>query len=283
VFGFLNINKPSGMTSHDVIGVLRKITGVKQIGHGGTLDPLACGVLPVAIGKASRLLEYLDDDKAYIAEFEFGKISDTYDIEGNVENYSDKKVSRQDIVGNLKNFEGKIEQIPPAHSAVHYKGKRLYELARNGEIPDDIPKRTIEITGIKLIEFDEARSKAKIYIECSKGTYVRSIINDLGMMLGSGAVMTGLARTKSGKFTIESSVPLENIKNIENVEKNLINPLEVLPFSCYNLSDAEYEKIKHGQIISCKNTDGIYVLAYNSKIVAVAQVSINFLKVKKVF
>lgn len=168
MFGFLNIYKPKGITSHDVVGVLRKITKIRQIGHTGTLDPMAEGVLPVAISKASRLIEYLVEDKGYIAEVTFGKISDTYDIEGKIEDFSDKKVTSDEINEKLRSFSGEIEQIPPAFSAVHYKGKRLYELARNGEIPDDIPKRKVFIAKSELVDFDESRQIGKIAIECSK-------------------------------------------------------------------------------------------------------------------
>lgn len=283
MFGFLNVNKPIGITSHDVIYALRKITKIKQIGHTGTLDPLACGVLPIAIGKASRLIEYLEEDKAYIAQIDFGKISDTYDTEGVVEFFSDKKIKKEDIAEKLSFFSGEIEQIPPAFSAVHYKGKRLYELARSGNIPDDIPKRKVVIDCAELIEFDEITQTAKIKIACSRGTYIRTIVNDLGMMLETGAVMSGLVRTKSGKFLLENSIRLEDLKSIEEVKSNLINPLDVLPFNCYNLTEVEYEKINHGQGLCANNPEGMTVLIYDSKIAAIALQSENQLKVKKVF
>ncbi|MCD7780608.1 MAG: tRNA pseudouridine(55) synthase TruB, partial [Candidatus Gastranaerophilales bacterium] len=143
MFGFLNINKPSGITSHKVISVLRKITGIKQIGHSGTLDPLACGVLPVAIGKASKLIDYLPSDKSYQAGLYLGMKSDTYDIEGNIEKTGFRKISKDEIINVLNHYRGTVKQIPPAYSAVHYNGKRLYELAREGKIPDDIPSRDI--------------------------------------------------------------------------------------------------------------------------------------------
>lgn len=271
------------MTSHDVISVLRRITKIKQIGHTGTLDPMAQGVLPVAISKASRLIEYLHEDKGYIAELQFGIISDTYDMEGKIEKFSEKKLSEVAIIDALKSFEGEIEQIPPAYSAVHYNGKRLYELARSGNIPDDIPKRNVFISEIKLLSFDETTQKAQIRIDCSKGTYIRSIVNDLGMILETGAVMTALERTKSGFFAIDSAVHLDDIKTIEDVEANLIDPLEVLGLNCYNLSEVEYVKIKHGQTLTTENEDGLTILVYDSKIAAIAEQTGNLLKVKKVF
>lgn len=283
MFGFLNINKPKGKTSHDVVSALRKITKIRQIGHTGTLDPMAEGVLPVAIGKASRLIEYLDEDKAYIAELQFGKISDSYDTDGNVEFYSDKKVIESELRENLKNFRGEIEQIPPAFSAVHYKGQRLYELARKGIIPDDIPKRTVTINKIELVDFDKDSQIAKIEIACSKGTYIRSIINDLGMMLASGAVMSGLVRTKAGLFELKDSVRLADLADDSVVLEKLINPLDVLNYNCYNLSIVEFEKIKNGQCLFCENPQGITILTYDSQIAAIGEQDGKILKVKKVF
>lgn len=287
MMGFVNIDKPKGKTSHDVVAILRRLLKIKQIGHTGTLDPMATGVLPVAIGKASRLIEYLKEDKAYIAELEFGKISDTYDIEGNVEKYSDVKVSKNQVIDALKNFDGEIEQVPPAHSAVHYKGKRLYELARQGIIPDDIPKRKVYIQKAVLLEFDEENQLAKIEIECSKGTYIRSIVNDLGMMLGCGAVMTGLIRIKSGLFTIKDSVNLTENTTPENIASSLINPLDILDFKQKELSDTEAEKIKNGQaLVTNEYCDGEFVcLKKNNILRAIAQKddSKNLLITKKVF
>ena len=273
MFGFININKPGGMTSHDVVSKLRKISKIKQIGHTGTLDPMATGVLPVAIGKASRLIEFLTEDKGYIAKLQFGKISDTYDIEGAVENYSDKKVTQQQVQAGLQKFRGKIEQIPPASSAVHYKGKRLYELARQGQIPEDIPSRTVFINVLELLEFNEEEQTALLKIECSKGTYIRSIINDLGMELGCGAVMTELKRTKSGLFTIDNAIALDMLTDREDVEKYLINPVEVLSYKCYELTEFEYQKIIHGQSLLTKQfDDNEYVLlVFDNNLCAISQ------------
>lgn len=261
------------MTSHDVVSKLRKISKIKQIGHTGTLDPMATGVLPVAIGKASRLIEFLTEDKGYIAKLQFGKISDTYDIEGAVENYSDKKVTQQQVQAGLQKFSGKIEQIPPVYSAVHYKGKRLYELARQGQIPEDIPSRTVFINELKLLEFKEEEQTALLKIECSKGTYIRSIINDLGMELGCGAVMTELKRTKSGLFTIDNAIALDMLTDREDVEKYLINPVEVLSYKCYELTEFEYQKIIHGQSLLTKQfDDNEYVLlVFDNNLCAISQ------------
>ena len=283
MFGFLNINKPKGMTSHDVVAMLRRALKIKQIGHTGTLDPMATGVLPVAIGKASRLIEYLQENKGYIADVQFGKVSDTFDTEGAVKDYSNKKAAKE----ALNNFRGKIEQIPPAHSAVHYKGKRLYELARQGIIPDDIPKRTVFVTKLELVEFDEESQSAKLEIHCSKGTYIRSIINDLGLTIGTGAVMSGLVRTKSGLFELENAISPDCITDKAEAEKYLINPVEVLSYKCYELTEIEYKKIQHGQSIATDDfEDNEYVcLTFNNELCAISQKqeNSNILVTKKVF
>ncbi len=271
LFGFLNINKPKGMTSHDVVSKLRRVCKIKQIGHSGTLDPLATGVLPVAVGKASRLLEYLDEDKSYIAEVTFGCVSDTYDTEGKVKKISDVKISEDLVKTALKNFEGETEQTPPAFSAVHYNGKRLYELAREGIVPDNIPKRKIFVSKINLLDFDYDSQTAKIEIDCSKGTYIRSIVNDLGAGLQTGAVMSGLVRTKSGQFSIEDSVPLDALLDSSDAEKYLINPIDVLSYKCHELSEFELQKIRHGQYLSESSYDDKekVILVYKGQLCAV--------------
>ncbi len=285
LFGFLNIYKPQGLTSHDVVARLRKVLKIKQIGHTGTLDPLAQGVLPVAAGKASRLIEYLDEGKAYIAEICFGKISDTYDTEGTVVDFSDKKVCADELREALLKFKGEIEQTPPAYSAVHYNGKRLYELAREGIIPENIPKRKVVIEEIDLLDFDEKNQTAKINVVCSKGTYIRSIVHDIGQGLGCGAVMSGLLRTKSGRFDIKTAVKLEDITDLQTAQKYLQNPVEILPFGKYNLSEAEFARVKHGNALITKSfkENEFVSLIYNTELVAIAQKKDAQLTVKKVF
>ena len=145
MFGFLNVYKPKGMTSHDVVSVLRRTTKIKQIGHTGTLDPFAEGVLPICIGKATKLIEYLKDDKAYIGTIKLGKATDTYDIEGKVLKTSDKKVTLSEIESSLLNFRGEIMQTPPIYSAIKINGKKLYELARKGENVKIQPRKIMKI------------------------------------------------------------------------------------------------------------------------------------------
>ena len=285
MFGFLNVIKPSGITSHDVVARLRKVLKIKQIGHSGTLDPLADGVLPIAVGKATRLLEFLPDDKSYRATLMLGYTSASYDVESELEKVSDKKISELEFLAVLPKFRGEITQIPPAFSAVHYNGKRLYELAREGIIPDDIPKRNVFIQKLELIDFDFVKQTAVLDISCSKGTYIRSIINDVGQELSVGAVMSNLTRTAAGNFAISQAVELDKITTADEAQKCLINPLEVLSYKQNLLSDEELAKVKNGSAI--ENTgfeDGLNVsLVYNESLVAVAKVCGKLIKVSKVF
>ena len=283
LFGFLNIYKPVGMTSHDVVAVLRRITKIKQIGHTGTLDPFAQGVLPVCIGKATRLIEYLPDDKEYIATVQFGSATTTYDVEGEVTFTSDKKISATDI--DLKPFEGEIEQFPPIYSAIKVYGKKLYEYAREGK-EVEIKPRNVTIEKIELKNFNEQTQQAEILIKCSKGTYIRSIAHDLGQNLGVGAHLIKLVRTQAGKFRVENSVQLDGI----NVKENLINPLRMFDLPILGVNDDELERIRHGVSIETPqnstvltSNDRFVVLEYNDYVVAIGMINGKTIKAKKVF
>ena len=284
-FGFVNIYKPVGMTSHDVVGYLRRVTKIKQIGHTGTLDPFAEGVLPIAIGKATRLIEYLNDDKAYIGRFCFGKSTDTYDIEGEVVNVFNKKISENDLSEKLPLFSGNIEQYPPIYSAKKINGKKMYELARSGIKDIEIKPCQVNIYKINLLEFNEQEQWADIYVECSKGTYIRSLANDLGKALNNGCYLSKLKRVQAGKFFVENCVMLDNLKNIENAEKVLLNPIDYLALPKQELNDIEYERISHGMIIYNRinaNIDDITLLTKNNQLIAISQATQDGLKPKKV-
>ena len=280
LFGFLNIYKPVGMTSHDVVAVMRKKTGIKQIGHTGTLDPFAEGVLPICIGKATRLIEYLSDDKEYLATIQFGCATTTYDIEGETIFTSDKKIADKDVEEALKAFFGEIEQYPPIYSAIKVKGKKLYEYARKGE-EVEIKPRKVFIENIELKAFDAKLQQAQILIKCSKGTYIRSIANDLGKNLEVGAHLINLVRTQAGKFRVENSIKLEDI----NIEKDIINPIKMLGLPVINVDDCDLEKIKNGILLNKKtNYTNFVILVYNNDtICAVGQVDSGNIKLKKVF
>lgn len=292
IFGFLNVYKPTGMTSHDVVGILRKITKIKQIGHTGTLDPFAQGVLPIAIGKATRLIEFLDDDKEYLAEITFGKSTDTYDCEGEAifTAGSAVKIAQDQIDEGLKSFEGEIMQTPPIYSAIKVKGKKLYEYARKGE-EVKIEPRKVFIEKIELKNFDVVNQKAEaqkaqILIKCSKGTYIRSIAHDLGQKLGCGAHLSELIRTQAGKFFVQDAIGLDEIKTIEDVEKNLVKPLEMLNLPKIEISEDEHKKIMQGQFLKNKNNlqnNNFIILIYNNNIDAIAQINEDKIQTKKVF
>lgn len=284
LFGFLNIYKPKGLTSHDVVARLRKITKVRQIGHTGTLDPFATGVLPICIGKATRLIEYLDDDKEYLATVQFGKNTATYDLEGEITATFDKKVTEEDVKNALKAFEGEISQIPPIYSAIKVNGKKLYDYARQGQ-DIEIKPRKVTISKIELKEFDKTSQSAKITVACSKGTYIRSIAYDLGAKLGCGGYLTALERTKAGKFQVNTAIKLEDLTEVSQIVENLINPLDMLNIPIHNLSENERERVSHGMSIC--NSDfpdsDIVILSYGGRIYAIGKVEQNKILVKKVF
>jgi len=286
MFGFLNVYKPTGMTSHDVVAILRRVTKIKQIGHTGTLDPFAEGVLPICIRKATRLIEYLDDEKEYLAEITFGKSTDTYDLDGQTTCEYDKKVTLDEVTNGLKAFEGEISQTPPIYSALKINGKKLYEYARKGE-EVKIEPRKVTIEKIELKEFNEENQIANVLIKCSKGTYIRSIAHDLGQNLKVGGYLTKLVRTQAGKFFVAEATDLEEIKTIDDVEKNLINPLEMIDFEQIVINDDEYKKILNGMAIENKsdkiNDNNFVILIYNNEISAIAQANGRHIKVKKVF
>ena len=281
LFGFLNIYKPVGMTSHDVVSVLRRVTKIKQIGHTGTLDPFAEGVLPICIGKATRLIEYLQDDKEYLATVQFGAATNTFDLDGEKVFTSDKKVSRDDIKEGLKSFEGEILQFPPIFSAIKVKGKKLYEYARKGEEVEIQPRKVV-IENIELKNFDEELQQAQILLKCSKGTYIRSIANDLGKNLGCGGYLIKLIRTQAGKFRVENSVQLDGI----DVENNLINPLDILNLPKIAVDNDDLARIKNGMPIykTCDKIGNFVSLIYNDvEICAVGIADGEKIKLKKVF
>lgn len=217
--GILNIYKPSGMTSHDVIYKLRKILGIKKLGHTGTLDPLATGVLPICIGKATRVCEYLDADfKKYRCTMVLGIETDTQDVTGEILRTADTSDIRpEDVYKAFEGFRGWIDQKPPMYSAVRVKGRRLYEYARAGE-EVEVKTRKIFIRSLEIeaIDFahDSNSKKVTFTVECSKGTYIRTICQDAGAALGCGASLESLERLASGRFTVEDAVTLDELRAV---------------------------------------------------------------------
>lgn len=282
MFGFLNVYKPKGKTSHDVVAVLRRVTGVKQIGHTGTLDPFAEGVLPVCIGKATRLIEYLNDDKAYRGVVQLGSSTTTYDTEGEIVKTSDKIPAAEEIEEGLKAFRGETEQFPPIYSAIKVRGKKLYEYARSGK-KVDIEPRIVNISKLEILNYNPESRQLELLIECSKGTYIRSIANDLGEKLGCYGHLIKLVRTKAGRFEIENSVRLENLQSAAEAEKNLINPLDYLDCQKYEINEREKTLVSNGMEISVSINDGITALTNDNTIVSVGSVNNKTYKPSKVF
>lgn len=226
--GIICVNKPSGFTSFDVIAKLRGILRIKRLGHGGTLDPMATGVLPVFVGSATKACDIMPDtDKSYIADFRLGVTTDTQDITGKTLTISDKPVSFEELEAVLPEFTGNIMQLPPMYSAVQVGGKRLYDLARQGVEIERTP-REIEVTALKLLRYDETMREGELKINCGKGTYIRTIIHDIGEKLGCGGIMTALVRTSSGGFTLNDCYTLEEIQKARDEERleSLILPIE---------------------------------------------------------
>jgi len=226
--GFLIVDKPSGRTSFSVVSLVRRLTGVRRVGHVGTLDPLATGVLPVAIGSATRLIEYMDDDaKTYVATVRFGATTDTYDAEGDVVARADASgLTARAVESALSSFVGEIEQAPPAFSAIKVAGKPLYRYAREGA-GVAIEVRRVRIDAARLCSFDAAAEQATIEVECGRGTYIRSLAHDLGKALGCGAHLAALRRTRSGGFGIADAW---NVAAIESAAREGV--LDELLLAC---------------------------------------------------
>lgn len=212
--GIININKPLGITSHDVVGRLRRILGIKKIGHTGTLDPDASGVLPMCIGRATKTADMLTaQDKQYIAEVTLGSATTTLDASGEVTETANVNVTEEDILDAVLGFIGDVVQIPPMFSAIKVDGKRLYELAREG-IEVERKPRTVKIDSIEILETDIANKKFSMKVDCSKGTYIRTLCDDIGRSLGCFAHMSGLVRTRSGRFDIKDSYTLSEVEQM---------------------------------------------------------------------
>ena len=216
--GILNINKPEGWTSQDVVAKLRGRLHIRRVGHTGTLDPMATGVLPVCFGKATRIIEYYDDDfKTYEAEMKLGMVTDTLDITGTVLETKPVDVSEEDVIQAIDSFRGWITQIPPKYSALKVNGKPLYKYAREG-VEVEIKSRKIYVADIQAMEVNLGENRILFRVTCSKGTYIRTICDDIGKKLGCGGTMTALQRTQSGCFRVEDARTLPEILEMTDEE-----------------------------------------------------------------
>ena len=250
--GIICVNKPQDFTSFDVTAVMRRAAGTRKIGHGGTLDPMATGVLPVFIGRAAKAADLNPaQDKSYRAGFKLGLTTDTEDIWGTVQSENDAPADIDAVTGAVGEMRGEIMQTPSMYSAVKIGGKKLYELARQG-VEIERPARAVTVYRAQLVSYDENTREGVLDIACSKGTYIRTIISDIGKRLGTGAVMTSIVRTSSGGFTLDDCEELEALRNMTPVElEKIIIPTERI-FARYDevvLDDKQKRLFLNGAVL----------------------------------
>ena len=257
--GILIVDKPEGWTSQDVVSKLRGAFHERRAGHGGTLDPMATGVLPLFFGRATRGVEFFEHaEKAYVAKLLLGTVTDTQDVTGNVLSQQECAVCKEELEAILPRFVGQQSQIPPMYSAIKVGGKKLYELARKGQEVERKP-REITIFELKLQSFEG--NTAEIYVHCSKGTYVRTLCHDIGAALGCGGCMAALRRVQAGEYTQEQSYTMEEILSCEAPEKLLL-PVEslFLKFEPMTLTQPQEKCVRNGAAFTCTGKEGRYRL-----------------------
>ena len=278
--GIIVVNKPKGITSFDVIRKLKKILKTKKIGHTGTLDPLATGVMLVCVGRATKLASDLEaKDKIYIADFDIGYATDTYDIEGKKIAENIIEVSKENLEQSLKKFIGDIKQVPPMYSAIKIDGNKLYHLARKG-IEVERPERDVTIEYINLLDFKD--NKAKIETKVSKGCYIRSLIYDIGQDLGTYATMTALQRKQVGDYSLENSYSLEQIEEmIFNNDFNFLKTIEeIFSYDKYSLqTEKELTLYKNGNTVKIKENleNKKYRIYFQDEFIGLANIENNSL------
>lgn len=276
--GLILINKQKGFTSHDVVNVIRKKLNTKKVGHTGTLDPNATGVLPILIGKGTKISKYLmEHDKTYIATLKLGEKTDTGDSEGQVieEKSIPKDLRKEDINDVLQNFFGKQKQVPPMYSAIKINGKKLYEYAREGK-EVKLEAREIEIYKIELLEYQN--NKIKFEVECSKGTYIRTLCENIAKKLGTVGYMEELQRTKVNNFRIEDSILLDDI-TLENAEKNMIKIEEVFKEKeTIELDNKKLGLFLNGVKLTYNLPNSIYRIYNNEQFIGIGVIENKLLK-----
>lgn len=279
MIGFINVYKPSNITSNAVVQKIKKQFNIKKIGHMGTLDPLACGLLPIAVGKATRLFDYfLQKKKIYNVIFDFGYETDTLDITGQVINATNVIPNEIELINAVNLMIGKQLQMPPKYSAKNINGKRAYDLARNG-INFELKPNEIEIFEFDLIE-KISETKYKFKIVCSSGTYIRAIGRDLAKYLNTFATMSFLERVEMGYFDIENSIKLDDLLQLESIDDVLISALKVFShFDSINIDDATYKDLVDGKVVERTGIKNNTFVINNSIIVGVATPRENQLKI----
>lgn len=280
--GIINVYKPVGMTSHDVVNKIRRIVGTKKVGHTGTLDPDAEGVLPICINRGTKVADMLTvSDKRYTAEFKLGIMTDTLDIGGTVLEERDVNVTKQQIIDAIKRFVGVIEQVPPMYSAIKVGGRKLCDLARKG-IEVERKSRTVEIYKINILDVKE--ESFTIDVKCSKGTYIRTLGSDIGEMLGCGAVMTKLIRTQSSIFKAEDAVKLENLTP-ENYCNYVTLAVDLFDAEKITVDEGVLSKVLNGNAIPYNGVEGNYYKLYdnNDRLLCLSKMEDGMLKVEIMF
>lgn len=278
--GIIVVNKPKGCTSHDIVYKVKKITNSK-VGHTGTLDPMATGVLPLLIGKGTLCSKYLiNHDKIYQAKIQLGQKTDTADAEGEVvEEQEVGNLSEVGIKQILNTFIGKQEQMPPMYSAIKVNGKKLYEYARKGQTVE-IQPRQIEIYDIKLMELNKENNQLQFQVSCSKGTYIRSLCEDIAKRLGTVGYMCELNRVQVGDFNISNSVTVEELQeNIDEVDRHLISLERLFENNpSINLNSRKLQLFLNGVQLTVQETDGVYKVYFENKFVGIGVVNNGLLK-----
>lgn len=278
--GVLLLNKPFGISSNNTIQKVKYLLNAEKVGHTGTLDPMATGLLPVCLGEATKFANYLlDGDKEYIATAKLGVITDSGDAEGNIVAVNEVHTTLEQILQLLPSFLGKQNQVPPMYSALKFNGKPLYEYARAG-ITIERPSREIFVHNIELLNYDEVSQIIKFITTVSKGTYIRTLAEDIGNALGCGASLIALERTKTNEFNIDKAITIEDITNTEF--KNIqILPVDILCSSLpiFNINDDEFKYVKNGNQVTIRRDlvfkDNIEVrIYYNENFIGVGNISL---------
>ena len=257
--GFVYVDKPEGITSFVAVAKIRRIFGIKKAGHTGTLDPMATGVLPIALGHATRFIELIPShDKAYKAKFILGKTTDTLDITGKVTGEHNVTSTREDVENILQDFRGEIEQIPPMYSAIKKDGVRLYDLARQG-IEIERESRKVTIYSLEIVSYCEDTAEYEIECECSSGTYIRTLIGDIGDKLGCGATMTSLRRTKANGISIDRCYTFEELEKMRdegNIENALGSIDSLIVYDKIRVTAPQAKRFSNGGSLDCERFGG---------------------------
>lgn len=285
--GIIILNKPQGWTSFDVIAKSRGIIGTRKLGHSGTLDPMATGVLPIFIGRATKAVDMqIIKDKEYIASFKLGINTDTGDITGEVINQRDVNCTYQQVKDTAESFLGEIQQYPPMYSAVKVNGQPLYKLARQGVTVERKPRKAV-IKSLEFLQENEAENTYTIKVMCSEGTYIRTLVEDIGEKLGCGATLTSLERTMACGYTLKDTVTLQDLQNARDEDRisDLITPVDTVfaHLDRIDLSDELAVRVINGARSRISKPDGDYRVYYNDIFYAVANVTEKKLSVVKLF